>query len=100
LGYVAKYLRAARQPGDRIISGAELGYELGFDDAIRDDVRLGYATGLRPRFIVTSGWYRRWFEGARSHDPVLYNYLHRTLDQECELVLTRGDYRVYRRATP
>jgi hypothetical protein len=26
--------------------------------------------------------------------------MHRTLDQECQLVLTRGDYRVYRRATP
>jgi hypothetical protein len=100
LGYVASYLRTARSPGDVTISGAELGYELGFNDALRDDVRLGYATGLRPRFIVTSGWYRLWFEGARSRDPALYNYIHGMLDRDYQWILTRGEYRIYGRATP
>jgi hypothetical protein len=100
LGYVTNYLRAGTQPGDLIIGPAELGYELGFTDAIRDDVRLGYNTGLQPRFIVTSGWYRLWFEAAGWRDPGLHSYIDRRLDIDYRQVVIRGDYRVYQKATP
>jgi len=100
LGSVANYLRRAKQPGDLVMGGAELGYQLGFDDALRDDVRLGYNTGLRPRFIVTSGWYRLWFEGARARDAALHGYIEKMLGTEYSEVFTGGEYRVYRRQAP
>jgi hypothetical protein len=97
LGSVGNYLRAAGTPEDLIMSPAELGYELGFGPTLRDDVRLGYNTGLRPRFIVTSGWYRLWFEGTRTRDPVLHGYIEKMLATEYSRVFHRGDYFVYRR---
>jgi len=97
LGSVANYLRTAGTPEDLIMSPAELGYQLGFGPTLRDDVRLGYNTGLRPRFIVTSGWYRLWFEGARTRDPALHSYIEKMLATEYSRVFTRGDYIVYRR---
>jgi len=97
LGFVADYLRTAGTREDLVMGPAELGYELGFNSTLRDDVRLGYNTGLRPRFIVTSGWYRLWFEGARSRDPALHSYIEKILATDYSKVLTRGDYIVYRR---
>jgi hypothetical protein len=99
LGSVANYLRTGGSPEDLIMGPAELGYELGFSPMLKDDVRLGYNTGLRPRFIVTSGWYRLWFEGARTRDPALQNYIEEILSTDYSKVFTRGDYIVYRRET-
>jgi hypothetical protein len=97
LGSAANYLRTAGTPEDLIMSPAELGYELGFSPMLRDDVRLGYNTGLRPKLIVTSGWYRLWFEGARGRDPALHAYIEKLLATDYSKVFTRGDYIVYRR---
>lgn len=96
LGYTADYLRANRHAGESVIGPAELGYELGFKDNLRDDVRLGYYTGLRPEFIVSSGWYRQWFD-APGGDPAVHSFIERRLNQEYNLVLVRGDYRIYQR---
>jgi hypothetical protein len=100
LGVVAGYLRANRLPGNLVLGGAELGYLLGFDDALRDDVRLGYQTGLKPEFIVTCGWYRIWFEAARAKDPAAHRYIESVLRDEFREQFARGQYRVYRRVTP
>ncbi|HLK19012.1 MAG TPA: hypothetical protein VKT81_08650 [Bryobacteraceae bacterium] len=93
----ADYLRATGTPQDLILSPAELGYELGFGPSLKDDVRLGYNTGLQPQFLVTSGWYRLWFEGTLKRDPALHAYIETILATNYSKVFTRGDYIVYRR---
>jgi hypothetical protein len=97
LGSVSNFLRTAGKPEDLIMGPAELGYELGFNSTLRDDVRLGYNSGLRPQFIVTSGWYRLWFDAARTRDFALHSYIEKTLAMDYSKVFTRGDYFVYRR---
>lgn len=92
---VTDYLRTHKRDGQWIIGPAELGYELGFDSQLRDDVRLGYYSGLRPQFMVLPAWYRLWFEGAGTRDPALHAYLLSTLDRDYGLVFSRGEYRVY-----
>jgi len=100
MGVVADYVRSHRNPGDLIVGGAELGYVLGFDDSLRDDVRLGYLTGARPRFVVTTGWYRLWFDAARTNDPGAYRYIDNLLAREYRPELALGQYRVYQRIEP
>lgn len=100
LGVVADYLRSNRSAGQVVVGGAELGYLLGFNATLRDDVRLGYYTGLRPEFVVTTGWYRLWFEAARSNDPAVHRYIESLLAHKFHLELTRGQYSVYRRSEP
>jgi hypothetical protein len=94
------YLRANMPAGAGTIGPAELGYQLGFNNALRDDVRLGYYSGFRPQFIVTSGWYRLWFDGAATRDPAIHTYIERLLHREYHQVLAFGEYQVYRRTGP
>jgi hypothetical protein len=86
--------------GASVIGPAELGYQLGFNNALRDDVRLGYYSGLRPQFIVTSGWYRLWFDAAATRDPAIHAYIERLLQRDYRQVLASGEYQVYRRTAP
>jgi hypothetical protein len=94
---VARWVQARLQPDDRVIAPAELGYVLGFDGSIADDVRLGLHTGLRPRFIVTSNWYRDWASHSAQREPNAYHHIRNILGGEYERVLTQGEYIVYER---
>lgn len=93
---VADYLSRNSGPGDRIIAGAEFGYVFGFNGRMRDDVRLGYHSGLRPALIVTNGWYRDWFARSAEGDPALHSYLQLRLRDDYEIVFRSGDFTVYR----
>jgi hypothetical protein len=93
---VAGWIKAKLEPRDRLIGPAELGYVLGFTDSISDDVRMGFYTGVQPRFIVTSGWYRDWIEAAARREADVYRHI-QALSGEYRLVLAVGEYRVYER---
>jgi hypothetical protein len=93
---VPRWIQANLAPGDSVIGPAELGYVLGFDGSLVDDVRLGFYTRMKPRIIVTSGWYRAWAENSASRDPVVFNHIHNTLGNEYRRVL-EGEYIVYER---
>ncbi len=68
----------------------------GFNGRVRDDVRLGYYSGLQPRLIVTNSWYREWFARSAEGDPQLYSFLQRRLRDDYEVVFKNGDFMVYR----
>lgn len=93
----AHWLQAKLEPNDRVIAPAELGYVLGFDGLIADDVRLGFHTGLRPRFIVTSNWYRDWAGNSTQREPAVHDHICNTLSGEYRRVLAQGEYIVYER---
>src|SRR5579863_378403 len=80
---------------EHLIGPAELGYVLGFNDSISDDVRMGFYTGLRPRFIVTSYWYRDWVDASAGREPDVHRHIQALLNGDYSLVLARGEYRVY-----
>jgi hypothetical protein len=97
---VASWIRERRAPGDRVIAGAEFCYELGFGDALSDDVRLGYYTAIEPRFVVTSGWYRAWMAAAEAREPAVYAHIRQVLDHDLRRAYRRGDFVAYERAEP
>ncbi len=94
---VADYLDRNSGASDRIIAGGEFGYVFGFNGRVRDDVRLGYQTGLQPRLIVTNSWYRDWFARSADGDPELYAYIQHRLQDDYEPVFKSGDFIVYGR---
>lgn len=94
---VARWIQARQTTNDRVIAPAEFGYVLGFDGAVADDVRLGFHTGLSPRFIVTSDWYRDWQSMPAQREAAVHNYISRTLGSGYQRVLARGEYIVYER---
>jgi 4-amino-4-deoxy-L-arabinose transferase-like glycosyltransferase len=91
----AAWIQSKLATQDRLIGPAELGYVLGFTDNISDDVRMGFYTGLHPRFIVTSFWYRDWIDASEGREPDVYRRTQALLNGEYTLVLARGEYRVY-----
>ena len=93
----ARWIQSNLATQDRLIGPAELGYVLGFNDSISDDVRMGFYTGLRPRFIVTSDWYRDWIDASAGREPDVSRHIQSLLNGEYSLVLTRGEYQVYER---
>lgn len=82
---------------DRVIGGAEFGYPLGFSGRLSDDVRLGYFTGLQPRYIVTSEWYRDWFRSAKLREPAVSAHIQCVLTREYVKALVSGEFVVYER---
>jgi hypothetical protein len=94
---VPRWIQANVAPEEAVIAPAELGYVLGFGAALSDDVRLGFYTGLKPRTIVTSGWYRAWADNSARREPATFDHIHNTLDHEYRRVLESGEYIVYER---
>ncbi len=94
---VPRWIQANLAPEDSVIGPAELGYVLGFDGSLVDDVRLGFYTRMKPRIIVTSRWYRAWAENSAGRDPAAFNHIHNTLGNEYRRVLEQGEYIVYER---
>jgi hypothetical protein len=99
-GSAANWLKTALTPDDRLIAPAEFGYALGFGNFLSDDVHLGFRTGLSPRFIVTSSWYRQWIENSNRREPDVYRYAQKRLREDYSPVKAIGDYIIYRRNDP
>jgi 4-amino-4-deoxy-L-arabinose transferase-like glycosyltransferase len=94
---VADRMRNTLQPGEHVIAGAEFGYVLGFTDALSDDVRLGYYTGVEPRYIVTEGWYRDWFANAINREPAVASHIRNFLDRGYRISMETGEFVLYER---
>jgi hypothetical protein len=94
---VAHWIQGNLAPQDSVIAPAELGYVLGFGASLSDDVRLGFYTHLKPRFIVTSGWYRAWVDNSARREPAAFDHIRNTLGNEYRRVLEQGEYIVYER---
>jgi 4-amino-4-deoxy-L-arabinose transferase-like glycosyltransferase len=99
-GSAANCLKTALTPSDYLIAPAEFGYSLGFESFLSDDVHLGFRTGLSPRFIVTSGWYRQWIRNSSRREPDAYRFAQHLLGQDYTPVKTVGDYIIYRKNAP
>jgi 4-amino-4-deoxy-L-arabinose transferase-like glycosyltransferase len=96
---VAGWIQEKLGPEDRLIAPAEFGYVLGFTDSISDDVRLGFYTGVRPRFVVTSNWYRDWIGASAQREPAVYRHIQAVLHDGYRPVLAAGEYLVYEKNT-
>lgn len=93
---VIEFLKA-NKAGDPapIIGPAELWFGLGPRAALLDDMRLGYYSGWRPRWIVTNKFYDDAFQDFRVHEPVVWRHDQDVLGHFDKVFSTR-DLTVYR----
>lgn len=92
---VIEFLRHTASPGSLIMGSAELGFQLGFDRPLIDDVRLGYYSGKHPDFIVIEERYRGWFRGFVARAPEVNRHVTEMLTNTYAPVYNHGSYVVY-----
>jgi 4-amino-4-deoxy-L-arabinose transferase-like glycosyltransferase len=93
-----RYLTEHAAPADTVMGSAELGFSLGFDRPLVDDVKLGFKTGKRPDFVVMEQRYREWLTAyARERDPETYAYIQRLLRQDMHMAYQHNGYEIYAR---
>lgn len=84
--------------GGRIYGRGELAFFFNFDDGIvQDDPRLGFYTGVRPRYFVVDDEYRRWFERFKEEEPAVWEHVERTLAEQYREVFGGRYYTFYER---
>lgn len=80
-----------------IIGSSSLGFGLNFPANLTDDVRLGYASGRRPRFIVVNSEYERSYEQYLDRQPDLKRHIDALLNSEYARVYENEGFKVYER---
>ncbi len=94
------FLKEHASKSDLIMGSAELAFELGFDDNVVDDYRLGFRTGKKPNFVVIDhNRYEEWIPLLERQDPQAFHYI-QNLMQHFSPVLDKGAYKVYARTRP
>jgi hypothetical protein len=80
-----------------IIGSSALGFGLNFPANLTDDIRLGYASGRRPRFIVVTSEYERSYAENLDRQPDLKRHIRGLLGEEYARVYENDGYKVYER---
>lgn len=86
-----------RRQGMTITGPAEFAFAVGFEGALRDDLRLGYYSGRRPDLFITGGWQRAWLERADKREPAVARAIRQKLKSEYREIYRNSSYVVYRR---
>lgn len=93
----ARYLQEHREPSDVVVASAEMGFAVGFDGRLVDDVLLGYRTGRRPAFLILDdARYRDNLTMLQTADPPIYRYATDLLANHYRLVYNYCGYTIYR----
>jgi 4-amino-4-deoxy-L-arabinose transferase-like glycosyltransferase len=93
----ARYLERHTSPSDLIMGTAELGFGIGFDRNLIDDIMLGTTTGKSARFIVMDRRYQDYVQSIRITAPAAYERAARQLDEKYEKVYDEATFQIYRR---
>ena len=89
------FLQSHSQHGDLMMGDASLAFGLGFDSGLVDDLRLGYYSGKRPKFVAMNDFDGRWVERRRFDDPQLYSYIRDTLTTKYQQVFENSAYTIW-----
>jgi 4-amino-4-deoxy-L-arabinose transferase-like glycosyltransferase len=89
------FLKQHVLPEDSIIGSSAFGFGLGFDSNLRDDIRLGYYTGERPRYIIVNEEYEWVFRNYQSTVPDVYRFIVERLRNEYRPVYDYGGIRIF-----
>jgi len=84
--------------GGKIYGRGELAFFFNFDDGIvQDDPRLGFYTGVKPRYFVVDDDYRRWFARFKKEEPAVWEHIERNLSRNYIEVFAGNYYTFYER---
>lgn len=82
-------------PQDSIIGSSAFGFGLGFDSNLQDDIRLGYYTGKRPRYIIVNEEYEWVFRNYETTAPGVYRFIVERLRNEYRPVYDYAGVQIY-----
>ncbi len=91
------FVRRHAAPADRILGGAEMAFDLGFDANLIDDPRLGFYSGKRGDWIVANPIYRGWFARSQVRYPEIHQHLQQLLRSSYREVFHNALYTIYQR---
>jgi 4-amino-4-deoxy-L-arabinose transferase-like glycosyltransferase len=94
---VIAFLQSGSGPDTSIIGPSGLAFGLNFSPQFKDDIRMGYYSGHRPKFIVINEEYARSFEESRAKNAELTRYINDLLSREYKKVFENDGYTVYQR---
>jgi len=88
------YIQAHTSPSDYVEGEMSLNFGLGYSNpGFHMDNRMGYYTGVRPAMIVTGEFAD--LDYFRDHEPQVYAFIRRRLDDEYRLAAQFGNYKIY-----
>jgi 4-amino-4-deoxy-L-arabinose transferase-like glycosyltransferase len=91
------YLLANTTPEQMIIASADIGFGIGFERNLVDDIQLGFASGKRPEWIVQDGNWLNIMDIFRTERPPVFAYMQRLFAEEYRLVYDENGYKIWRR---
>jgi 4-amino-4-deoxy-L-arabinose transferase-like glycosyltransferase len=93
----AAFVQQHTKPGELVVGPTELGFVLGFDRPLSDDMRLGYYTHKQTDLVVVNTEYRNWFETYRRTTPQVFAHIQSVLSSY-RPVFHNDTFAVYQRA--
>lgn len=91
------FLRQNTPAEAMIMASAEVGFGLGFNRRLVDDIQLGAASGKVPDFIVVDENYQSSFQAFQAERPKVYEFIRQRLSKEFQPVYEHADYTIYGR---
>ena len=85
----------ASAPSDVVMGPAEAVFGLHDARVFKDDLTLGFYSGLKPRVIITSPFWQRMLDNSRSAAGPVSQHVARTMDRSV-VVFANKEYHVYR----
>lgn len=91
------FLKQNSDAATEITGSSSLGFGLNFADNLTDDIRLGHASGRRPRFIVLASEYELSYAESLDRQPDLKRHITTLLAEEYREVYRNDGYKIYER---
>jgi 4-amino-4-deoxy-L-arabinose transferase-like glycosyltransferase len=90
------YLQQNSGPNDLIFAPGEFAWGFDFSPRLLDDLRLGYVSGRKARFVLVDSRWRELWENYRLREPALFAHIEGVLHTGYEPVYDAGGYVIYR----
>ena len=91
------YLKSNISSNTSVIGSPQLGFALGFDGNLTDDISLGYYSGKKPDLIVVGEDYRLAFNNFRANRYEVYQHITNRLKTEYKPVYDKENFTIYAR---
>ena len=98
---VVEFLKPRLGPHAVVAGSSAFAFAFGFDGTrLRDDARFGYASGVKPDFIIVDEFYREMLDGHRKHRPAIAEYVTRLLATEYQPIYDTPVAVIYQHTPP
>lgn len=93
----AAYINQHATREQMVMGSAELGFGIGFDRNLVDDILVGFRSGYRPEFIVLESNWQGLKEVFRTERPPVFAHMQRLYTEQYRLVYDENGYQIWQR---